>query len=442
MGFLKALLGKIVSGAPVHMEPAVGAKPPIVDETNGNVIIGSDDYPKEQVTGTQFTKPGLSVDVEHVSGIDHDRAQYFRSIANPPTDTSDRTWGMQGSAETKAGNAKNFNSGFLGDLTGYEGAVIHWGSGNLQSMAGCIANGSNRGGGTVHEAFGYLALQPINADPHGGVIENSYGVYVRYENEGYADPLHKYGMVIEDACGPCGLGYTDPGAKLAVNGGISAGSKNDPGAGMLSAEVGLRTKELSGPPAAVPGYGMYGSGNNGQPYFVSSIGIFPLGHIRAILDNCGSVNINSGTGAKFVIPFGSGSVDTAFAYDVVRHAIKIHEEGIYLLSHSLSFEIDALPLVACSVAACWQWTMTPDIPGSWADLVETAAFDTVHSDTDDHGSVQLPPRELQLAADTYLRLVAWETGTFSVDCYINSKAASGGPFNWSWSRIEQTRIAP
>jgi hypothetical protein len=113
-------------------------------------------------------------------------------------------------------------------------------------------------------------------------------------------------------------------------------------------------------------------------------------------------------------------------------------EGLYLLSYNLSFESDTgIILQGTSVGACWQWSM--GVQGPWLDLIQTKSFDTVHGVADDHGALSLPPVEQQLAAGTFLRVVAFQLGT-NIDVYINSNDNQGGPFDWSWARVEAFRL--
>lgn len=238
---IRRLLAGIFSGGSTdHADASVAtaSKMPHVDTDKGNVLVGNNDYPKEQYTGNYFDKPKLSADAVHTTAGDGDRSMYFRNVADPAADTSIRTWGIQGSAEIAWGNDKDFDDGYFGDLTGYEGSFMHWGSGTVKSAIGAMTNGTNRGGGRIEKAIGYFVMLPCNAHPNpagAGQIDEAYGIYVYYSTEGYADPVKKYGLVVEDGCGPCGIGYTDPVAKLAVNGGINAGGKTDPGAGNIKA---------------------------------------------------------------------------------------------------------------------------------------------------------------------------------------------------------------
>lgn len=161
---------------------------------------------------------------------------------------------------------------------------------------------------------------------------------------------------------------------------------------------------------------------------------------RAQMDNCGSRNLNGvAENNPMLMPFASGSADNPLFEIVASGVIKINANGIYLLSYSLPFESDTgIILQGTSVGACWQWAANPG--GPWNDLVQTKTFDTVHGVADDHGALTLPAVEQALTSGIYLRVVAFQVGT-GIDVYINSNDNVGGPFNWSWARVEAFRVA-
>lgn len=210
------------------------------------LLVGTTSDPVEPVgPPVPFDHPGFLVDVVHrIAGV-LDRGVFSRITADPSTDTSMRSWGIQGSSETKLGNTKNFSAGHPGDLVGSEGAAIHWGSGIVDSICSFMSSSTNRGGGTVKEAVSDYVLFPLNAYPSAGVIEKAYGIYMKWRTEGYAEPLKKYCFVSDQACGAMGVGYVDPEAMLAVNGGIHAGGKTDPGTGKIQAAVGFKSADGS-----------------------------------------------------------------------------------------------------------------------------------------------------------------------------------------------------
>jgi hypothetical protein len=244
-GVRRLLAGDVAAGVATHREDSpVPTKMPHVDTQQGNAIFGASIYPKEFPTDPgPFDEPGLTADVFHTAAGQHDRAGYFRNYANPagPT-TTIRTWGSQGSAEVFHGNAADYNCGHPGDLTGAEGAAIHWGSGILQSVVSLLASMTNRGGGTMVEAIGSLILFPLNAFPSAGTITKAIGLYIKHRTEGYAEPVTKYGLLIDDLCGACGIGFLAPLAKLAVNGGLNVGASSDPGAGCIEAAADIQAK--------------------------------------------------------------------------------------------------------------------------------------------------------------------------------------------------------
>jgi hypothetical protein len=158
------------------------------------------------------------------------------------------------------------------------------------------------------------------------------------------------------------------------------------------------------------------------------------------MNNCGSRNLNGvAENNPLPLPFGAGAADAPLITMVGPGMIQVNLEGLYLLSYNLPFESDTIVILqGTSVGACWQWSM--DAGGPWADLVQTKTFDTVHGVADDHGALSLPPVEQQLAAGTILRVAAFQLGT-NIDVYINSNdAPGGGPYDWSWARVEAFRL--
>jgi hypothetical protein len=161
---------------------------------------------------------------------------------------------------------------------------------------------------------------------------------------------------------------------------------------------------------------------------------------RGQMNNCGKQNLNGvAEGDPLPLPFGAGAADAPLITMVGPGMFQVNLEGLYLLSYSLPFESDTgVILQGTSVGACWQWAM--NVAGPWADLIQTKSFDTVHGVADDHGALSLPPVEQQLAAGTILRVAAFQMGT-NIDVYINSNdAPGGGPYDWSWARIEAFRL--
>lgn len=165
-----------------------------------------------------------------------------------------------------------------------------------------------------------------------------------------------------------------------------------------------------------------------------------LSRARAQMDNCGTQNLNGvSEGNPLPMPFSSSVSDAPLLSIVGPGVIQVEVEGIYLLSYNLAFESDTIVILqGSSLGACWQWAMDPQ--GPWSDLIMTKTFDTVHGVADDHGSLSLPPVEQQLAAGTLLRVVGFQLGT-SIDVYVNSNDNQGGPFNWSWARVEAFRVS-
>jgi hypothetical protein len=160
---------------------------------------------------------------------------------------------------------------------------------------------------------------------------------------------------------------------------------------------------------------------------------------RGQMDNCGTQNLKSVSEANpLAMPFASGSYDAPLINLVSPGVFQVGRDGIYLLSYSLPFESDTIVILqGTSVGACWQASMDGQ---NWVDLIQTKSYDTVHGVADDHGSLSLPPVELSLVAGTYLRVAAFQMGT-AIDVYVNSNDNHGGPFNWSWARVEAFRVS-
>lgn len=161
---------------------------------------------------------------------------------------------------------------------------------------------------------------------------------------------------------------------------------------------------------------------------------------RAQMNNCGTQNLNGiAENNPKPMPFAAGVADPPVLTMIGPGLVQVHLDGIYLLSYNLPFESDTgVILQGTSVGACWQWAMDPQ--GPWSDLIQTKTFDTVHGVADDHGALSLPPVEQQLAAETILRVAAFQIGT-QIDVYVNSNDNQGGPFDWSWARVEAFRVA-
>lgn len=260
MSIAQALFGRWVGGRPVHEPPPTGpgaAVQPNVDPTTGNYRVGTTDDPTLDFPPyTVFDKPKMYVyrlietAVAVIPGLGN-RAMFFRCILNPPTDTTERSWGMQGSAETKTGCTADVSCGVPGhpDLMGVEGAARHAGSGFVRLMAG-IMGYTMAEAGRVGESVSIHGLQAACAA--GAQIDKA----VLLRGWARATPgtiLKSFGIIIDDAIGNNGLGYDEPAAKLAVKGGVSAGRNEDPGDGVVHAEAGFKTRDGGTTRAGVSG---------------------------------------------------------------------------------------------------------------------------------------------------------------------------------------------
>lgn len=242
-GVRRLLAGDVAAGVATHREDSpVPTKMPHVDTGNGSVMAGADDHPR-------FTFPPFAIFdhpilyalrvIDTVSAIipgNGNRAMFNRLIANPPAPTTERFWGAQGSADVKAGCPANFNCGVPGhgDLTGIEGTVVHEGTGLIElavGLMGYVFIGGAGVGSHIVEAISNYAFQP-QAGSATATIDRAYCFKAKVR-PGPGTVVKKFSFVSEDGCGPAGIGYDQPEAMLAVNGGIHAGGVSDPGAGKI-----------------------------------------------------------------------------------------------------------------------------------------------------------------------------------------------------------------
>lgn len=181
-------------------------------------------------------------------------------------------------------------------------------------------------------------------------------------------------------------------------------------------------------------------GNDGPVDVIinGNLAVAALVRARAQMNNCGTQNLRGiSENNPLSMPFAAGFADVPPFTMIGPGLIQVSLEGSYLLSYNLPFESDTgVLLQGTSVGACWQWSMDGQ---NWSDLIQTKTFDTVHGIDDDHGALSLPPIEQQLAAGTILRVVGFQVGT-NINVYINSNDNQGGPFDWSWARVEAFRV--
>lgn len=260
MGILQQLLGRWVGGVPEHVAPPSGPGAPVqpgVDSDTGNLLVGTDQYPVlDSPPFTLFDKPKMYVYrlVETAAAVIPgfgNRGMFFRCILNPPTNTTERSWGMQGSAETLKGCTADVSCGVPGhpDLMGVEGAARHGGSGFVRLIAGLMGYTMTEAG-RVSEAISIHGLQA--ACSAGAQVDKA----VLLRGWARATPgtiVKTFGIILDDALGNNGIGYDDPEAKLAVKGGVSAGRNEDPGDGVVHAEAGFKTRDGAVTRAGVSG---------------------------------------------------------------------------------------------------------------------------------------------------------------------------------------------
>jgi hypothetical protein len=251
MSFLETLFGEWIDGKPCHRRPPPpGPGSPLqpkIDPATGNMILGSNDYPRLDVPppgNTIFDYPKLyayrlvETAAALVPGYGN-RSLYFRLMMNPPTDTTERAWGAQGSAETKQGCPANFACGVPGhpDLMGVEGSAVHGGNRLVGLMSGIMGYTITRAG-RVTEAISSYALQA--AVSAGAQVDRAYA-FKALRRITLGTILKSYGVVIPDGIGNSGFGYEEPLAAVAVKDGVSAGRNEDPGTGVVHAEAGFKT---------------------------------------------------------------------------------------------------------------------------------------------------------------------------------------------------------
>lgn len=265
MSFAQTLFGRWVGGRAVHEPPpsGPGAPPqPIIDPDTGSLIVGSDDYPKHTFSPfAVFDYPRLYATriIETVAAVipgNGNRAMFNRLVANPPSDTTERMWGGQASADVKSGCPANFNCGVPGhgDLTGFEGTAVHEGNGIIQlavGLMGYVFIGGGAVGARIVEAISQYGFQP-----QAGIattIDRAYCFKAKVRPSPPGTVLKAFSFVSEDGCGNGGIGYDEPAAEWTVKRGISAGRNEDPGAGVVHAEAGFKTRDGGATHAGVSG---------------------------------------------------------------------------------------------------------------------------------------------------------------------------------------------
>jgi hypothetical protein len=265
VAILQALFGRWVAGRPIHDPPPSGpgaAQQPKIDPDLGNMIVGSDDYPKHTFPPYAiFDKPKgyFTRLVDTVTAIipgNGNRALFNRLILNPPSDTTERGWGGQASADVKAGCAANFNCGVPGhgDITGWEGTAVHEGSGIVNmavGLMGYVFIGGAGAGARIVEAVSNYGFQP-QAGHATSLIDRAYCFKAKVRPSP-GTVTKAFSFVAEDGCGNGGIGYDEPAAEWAVKRGISAGRNEDPGTGVIHAEAGFKTREGGATHAGVTG---------------------------------------------------------------------------------------------------------------------------------------------------------------------------------------------
>lgn len=265
MGILQQLYGQWVGGKPIHSPPPSGPsvpEQPKIDSDLGNMIVGSDDYPKHTFFPFLiFDKPKLYAQrvVDTISAVipgNGNRAMFNRLIMNPPSDTVERSWGGQASADIKSGCTANFNCGVPGhgDLTGFEGTVVHEGTGIVElavGLMGYVFIGGGAVGARIVEAISNYGFQPQAGIAT--IIDRAYCFKAKVRPSPPGTVLKAFSFVAEDGCGNGGIGYSEPEAEWAVKNGISAGRNEDPGTGYIHAEAGFKTRDSGATHTGVTG---------------------------------------------------------------------------------------------------------------------------------------------------------------------------------------------
>ena len=218
-----------------------------------SLLVGSGDYPRFTFPPYDiFDYPKLYAQrlvetaVALIPGYGN-RAMYNRLIMNPPSDTTERGWAAQCSADVAAGCPANFDCGLPGhpDLMGFEGTSVHEGTGTVKLAAGLMGYVFIGGAGpTAHieEAISNYGFQPCPG-PAGSVIDRAYCFKAKVR-PGLGTVGKKFSFASEDGCGNGGIEYDQPEAGWAVkNNGISSGRNENPGTGYIHAEAGFKTRD-------------------------------------------------------------------------------------------------------------------------------------------------------------------------------------------------------
>jgi hypothetical protein len=265
VALLQQLFGTWVGGVPKHSPPPAGpsaAPLPVIDPNTGSLIVGSDDYPRHTFPPYAiFDYPRLYAQrvIETVAAIipgNGNRAMFNRLIMNPPSSTTERSWGGQASADVKAGCPANFDCGAPGhgDLTGFEGTSVHEGSGLVKlavGLMGYVFIGGAGAGARIEEAISSYGFQP-QAGAATSRIDRAY-CFKAMARQSPGTVGKAFSFVSQDGCGNGGIGYDQPEAAWAVKDGISAGRNEDPGTGYVHGEAGFKTRDGGATKAGVSG---------------------------------------------------------------------------------------------------------------------------------------------------------------------------------------------
>jgi len=214
----------------------------------GRLRAGTKSDPTIGIPPYVFDRPQLYVErlINTVTAIipgNGNRAMFNRLLMNPPSNTTERSWGMQGVTEVDTGCTADFNCGAPGhgDLNGVEGTVVHMGEGTVEMAVGLMGYiFTSDCAGRIVEAISSYAFQPT-ASGIGSVIDRGYCFKAKTQASTGGVVTKKFSFVAEDGCGNGGIGYSEPEAGWAVKDGISAGRNADPGAGVVHAEAGFKT---------------------------------------------------------------------------------------------------------------------------------------------------------------------------------------------------------
>jgi hypothetical protein len=191
----------------------------------GGLDVWAQEYVERTIIRATVPFPGLG-----------ERAIYANAILDPPSNSTCRGWGGQVTCSTSEDLPYDIDSGepWGTEISGWEALADHRGTGRVRQTVG-LGGWARNVKGEIDEMIGVMCRQPLN-ETGASVTHRIVGLRILRNvgpQPGVVD--QELGIVVDDEAGPCGFGFQDPEAKLAINGGLNVGAEEDPGDGVIRA---------------------------------------------------------------------------------------------------------------------------------------------------------------------------------------------------------------